>query len=235
MEREGYRAPGWSASGYLKIFEGSYGDGETRILAQEPVQNAKDARSGDKVVRVEYRLMQRIVNDLLAVAELDDPGELKFEPVNLRALVVRALTDLSPLAAGRSLTLVGADAAWVFADADKLELALRNLVQNAITATPDQGIIQIRVTEQIVDGRVQRVGERDQDSVPHINWGEIDDLHFLMRAVVSYQKLVPIGLMTEMCVLMIYAALVSDTRAGLSDNEDELFRDRGAAFRRQSR
>jgi len=63
MEREGYRAPGWSASGYLKIFEGSYGDGETRILAQEPVQNAKDARSGDKVVRVEYRLMQRIAND----------------------------------------------------------------------------------------------------------------------------------------------------------------------------
>lgn len=63
MEREGYRAPGWSASGYLKIFEGSYGDGETRILAQEPVQNAKDARSGDKVVRVEYRLMQRIASD----------------------------------------------------------------------------------------------------------------------------------------------------------------------------
>ena len=60
MEREGYRSPGWSASGYLKIFEGSYGDGETRILAQEPVQNAKDARRGDEVVHVEYRLTPRM-------------------------------------------------------------------------------------------------------------------------------------------------------------------------------
>ncbi len=63
MIREGYRSPGWSASGYLKIFEGSYGDGETRILAQEPVQNAKDARSGDEVVQVEYRLMQRLADE----------------------------------------------------------------------------------------------------------------------------------------------------------------------------
>ena len=90
--------------------------------------------------------MQRIVNDLLAVAELDAPGELKFEPVNLRALVVRVLTDLGPVAAGRSLVLAGADAAWVFADADKLERALRNLVQNAITATPDDGEIQVKLT-----------------------------------------------------------------------------------------
>ena len=63
MKREGYRSPGWSASGYLNIFEGSYGDGETRILAQEPVQNAKDARSGDDIVRVEYRLIRRLANN----------------------------------------------------------------------------------------------------------------------------------------------------------------------------
>ena len=62
MARKGYRAPGWSASGYLKIFEGSYGDGEIRTLAQEPVQNAKDARRGDEVVQVEYRLIPRMDN-----------------------------------------------------------------------------------------------------------------------------------------------------------------------------
>lgn len=118
--------------------------GNAELLGRDP--SGTDAAAAGAITREADR-MQRIVNDLLAVAELDDPGELKFEPVNLRALVVRALTDLSPVAAGRSLTLVGADAAWVFADADKLERALRNLVQNAITATPAQGIIQIRVTE----------------------------------------------------------------------------------------
>ncbi len=79
MIREGYRSPGWSASGYLKIFEGSYGDGETRILAQEPVQNAKDARSGDEVVQVEYRLVRRLTNeghpiDMLTVTDKGTTG-----------------------------------------------------------------------------------------------------------------------------------------------------------------
>lgn len=79
MERKGYRSPGWSASGYLRIFEGSYGDGETRILAQEPVQNAKDARSEDSVVHVEYRLLQRIASDgrpfsMLAVTDSGTTG-----------------------------------------------------------------------------------------------------------------------------------------------------------------
>ncbi len=117
--------------------------GNAELLGRDP--SGIDDTAAAAITREADR-MQRIVNDLLAVAELDAPGELKFEPVNLRALVVRVLTDLGPVAAGRSLVLAGANAAWVFADADKLERALRNLVQNAITATPDDGVIQVRLT-----------------------------------------------------------------------------------------
>lgn len=119
--------------------------GNAELLGRDP--SGTDAPAARAITREADR-MQRIVNDLLGVAELDDPGELSFEPVNLRALVVRVLTDLSPMAADRSLTLSGADTAWVFADADKLERALRNLVQNAITATPDHGVIHLRVSER---------------------------------------------------------------------------------------
>ena len=117
--------------------------GNAELLGRDP--SGIDHTAADAITREADR-MQRIVNDLLAVAELDAPGELKFEPVNLRALVVRVLADLGPVAAGRSLALAGADAAWVFADPDKLERALRNLVQNAITATPDDGVIQVGLT-----------------------------------------------------------------------------------------
>ena len=117
--------------------------GNAELLGRDP--SGIDTTAADAITREADR-MQRIVNDLLAVAELDAPGELKFEPVNLRSLVVRVLTDLGPVAAGRSLALAGADTAWVFADADKLERALRNLVQNAITATPDDGVIQVKLT-----------------------------------------------------------------------------------------
>ena len=117
--------------------------GNAELLGRDP--SGLDDTAAAAITREADR-MQRIVNDLLAVAELDAPGELKFEPVNLRALVVRVLTDLGPVAADRSLGLVGADAAWVFADADKLERVVRNLVQNAITATPDDGVIQVQLT-----------------------------------------------------------------------------------------
>ena len=116
--------------------------GNAELLGRDP--SGSDETASQAITREADR-MQRIVNDLLAVAELDAPGELRFEPVNLRALTARVLADLAPVAAGRSLTVAGADAAWVFADADKIERALRNLVQNAITATAGDGVIQIRL------------------------------------------------------------------------------------------
>ena len=117
--------------------------GNAELLDRDP---AGPAAAAGAITREADR-MRRIVDDLLAVAELDAPGELKLEPLNLRDLVVRVLADLGPVAADRSLTIVGAKVAWVAADADKLERALRNLVQNAITATSDDGVIQIRIVE----------------------------------------------------------------------------------------
>ena len=116
--------------------------GNAELLGRDPA--GSDTAAARAITREADR-MQRIVNDLLAVAELDAPGKLSFEPVDLRPLSARVLADLSPVAGGRSLALAGADAAWVLADADKLERALRNLVQNAISATDDDGVIQIRL------------------------------------------------------------------------------------------
>ena len=62
----------------------------------------------------------------------------------------------------------------------------------------------------------------DRDSGAHINECEIDNLHFLMNTVVSYQELMPIGLMAETYVLMIYAALADGNRVGLSGDDHKL-------------
>ena len=62
MARKGYRSYETNASGLLKAFSNSYSDGEIRALAQEPVQNAKDARYQRQTVHVEYRLVHRMTN-----------------------------------------------------------------------------------------------------------------------------------------------------------------------------
>ena len=63
MTRAEERSPEYSAAGQLTAFADSYADGEIRALAQEPVQNAKDARYRGEVVHVEYRLLRRMAND----------------------------------------------------------------------------------------------------------------------------------------------------------------------------
>ena len=79
MVRIGYRPQEMSASGLLETFAGSYGDGEIRALAQEPVQNAKDAGYQDQTVHVEYRLVRRLSKKgmpcvLLTVTTGEQPG-----------------------------------------------------------------------------------------------------------------------------------------------------------------
>ena len=70
MVRKGYRPQEMRASGLLEAFAGSYGDGEIRALAQEPVQNAKDACHKDQTVHVEYRLVRRMTNEGMPCALL---------------------------------------------------------------------------------------------------------------------------------------------------------------------
>ena len=70
MSRAEERSPEYSAKGLLKTFADSYSDGEIRALAQEPVQNAKDARFRDEMVQVEYRLLRRMANDGRSVFHL---------------------------------------------------------------------------------------------------------------------------------------------------------------------
>ena len=141
--------------------------GNAELVGRDP--SGSDAAA--QAITREADRMQRIVNDLLAVAELDAPDRLKFEPLDLRALVMRVLTDLGPVTAGRSLTVAGTDEAWVVADADKLERALRNLIQNAITATTDRGVIRIGLTrrDRIVSLTVSDDGAGIPDEhLPHV-------------------------------------------------------------------
>lgn len=76
MARKGYHTPQLGGSGQLQTFVDNYSDGAIRALAQEPVQNAKDARLRNQVVEVEYRLLWRMGDDgnLFNVLTVTDHG-----------------------------------------------------------------------------------------------------------------------------------------------------------------
>ncbi len=118
--------------------------GNAELLSRDP--DGVDAAA--QAITRETDRMQRIVDDLLAVAELDAPGAMPLAPVDAHALAARVLADFAPVAASRTLALAGADALWVQANADKLERAIRNLVHNAIRATSAAGRVDIRLMER---------------------------------------------------------------------------------------
>ena len=136
--------------------------GNAEILCRSASAGDVDHAAG--AILREATRMQRIVDDLLAIAELDAATEMRFEPVEVRALAERAVHDLEPLAGGRELQVHGDDAVLIAGDVDKLERAVRNLVQNAIAATEPAGRIEVDVRRQ--NGMARLVVADDGPGIP---------------------------------------------------------------------
>lgn len=98
----------------------------------------------------EVARLSRLADDLSAISRAES-GQLRLEPLpcELRALASSALERHRPVAeaAGVRLVLEPGAEAWVEADPDRLSLVLRNLLANALRATPAGGHVKVTVTD----------------------------------------------------------------------------------------
>ncbi len=115
--------------------------GNAELLRGNP-QSAKEASPA--IIREADR-MQRIVDDLLSVTKLDMPGDLHVESIDMHSLTKRIIHDMQTLMGQRSITIHDPNHSSTFGDEEKIELAIRNLLRNAITATSENGIIEIHL------------------------------------------------------------------------------------------
>jgi len=100
------------------------------------------------------RLMQQLL--VLARQESALPDSASWQSVDLRALLAQVVQDLLPQAQSRSISLaLEAEAtASVHGDADGLQILLRNLTENAIKYTPEQGRVRLRIARHNAVTRV---------------------------------------------------------------------------------
>ena len=114
---------------------------------------AATADEAGPIIERESERLQRLVQDLLDLARLDQRAfTIRREPVDL-ADVAHAVEELlRPLAVefDVALTVQTAVAASVFADRDRAIQVVANLVENALRATPATGAVTIRTGEATI-------------------------------------------------------------------------------------
>jgi len=115
--------------------------GNVELLRSGRMSDA-DTEESLEMIQHEAVRMGRLLDELLALARLEDSGRSQFQPLEVRTLLQevaargRALGD-------RAIALEGDCDLWITGDPDLLDQALVNVVKNAVTHTQPGGRISL--------------------------------------------------------------------------------------------
>ena len=137
--------------------------GYVETLIEEPQPNAETRREFLGVILKNATRMNRLTEDLLALASVEGPDyKLARQPMRASALVHDAIESLGGLVvdSGVKLEAAGAPESLVMADPDAMHQVFGNLIENALKYASDGKKIRIgaRVVENGVEFSVQDFG-----------------------------------------------------------------------------
>ena len=145
----------------------------TISAAAETLERARDAPDAGRfreIIQVEAERMSQLVEEMLALARLESGlSQPDIRPVAVAPLIERAVERMRPQAERNGLDLrcrpaeTAPDAAAAIdADADLIQRALLNLLQNAIKFTPEDGAVEVFTSH-------------DQQTQPAMFWIHVRD------------------------------------------------------------
>ena len=111
-----------------------------------------------------------IVNDLLDISKIEaGKMDFKFELTHIESVIEAVKNNLTEVAKEKNLiinyTPIG-DSVEVYADTNRIEQVLTNLVSNAIKFTPDAG--QIEITSKIVNARELQYDQSFEEDIKNL-------------------------------------------------------------------
>lgn len=129
------------------------------LIGTGPEATAESREHLEVLVVRESRRASRLIDDLLALARIDEGIDIAGEPVDVRALVDADAARLRVAAPGREVETSGAESAVIWADPLRVAQVLANLTNNAHAYSPPDGVVFVDVSQ--VDGNIL-VSVRDQ-------------------------------------------------------------------------
>ncbi len=111
-------------------------------LIELPTTGDADRLAALAAIRDEAGRLERLVDDLLALARLDRGAQRPFQPLDVSAIVQETVLRGRAIGGPRILSETETGL-WIDGDPDMLDRALMNIVRNAIRHTPEDGTVTI--------------------------------------------------------------------------------------------
>jgi two-component system OmpR family sensor kinase len=139
--------------------------GQLEVLAASEAPTASEVRRVEQLVRAEIARINRLVDDLLLLAQAEQTDFLRSEEIELGAFVAELWDGIS-LTALRDFELGPVPHGSLRADPDRVAQALRNLARNAIEHTvPETGVVRLEV-QRLAGDRVRFAVIDDGPGIP---------------------------------------------------------------------
>lgn len=139
--------------------------GQLEILAAQESPPGSEVRRVERLVQIEVTRISRLVDDLLLLARLEQPGFLHLQPIELDSFLTDLWDGITVLAP-RRFELGPLPAGTITVDPDRLAQAVRNLATNAIAHTAQgSGVVRLEA-ERLGADRICLAVEDDGPGIP---------------------------------------------------------------------
>jgi len=136
--------------------------GFSQALVEGAIKDKAGYEEAGQIINEEANRMRRLVDDLLYLSKIESGQlELEMQQVDLADLLKDCVKKMQPKAEEAHVTLdIQADTGvTVRGDAHRLENVVRNLLENAIKYTPDEGVITVRLNSpDLIHSHAQQRG-----------------------------------------------------------------------------